>query len=433
MKRLLALFLSVTMLVAATACGSAKTSTDSGTDSDSSTGSGEVISVWLPEYNENEKAAIKLVLDGFNKENEGKYSAEMTYIPRGNSFEYENKISTAAASGTLPDVIMLDGPSMANYADAAIIQPLGGYFEQADLDDFVESVIVQGTYEDQLYTLAPLESSVMLFYNKTMLDAEGITPPTELDKAWTWDDVYEASKKLTKDDVYGINLTWDLGEGQIYGFAPVIWSNGSELVAEDNSTTEGYLNSEQAVQALTQMQRFSNEKLMNLQALENDFWNGGSAMYLSGCWQFATSESYPDVDWGVTYYPASPETKKVVSPSGDWSWGISSNAKDPEAAAAFIKYFTSTESCVSLAEAAGKPPARVSSFDQMEQFNEYPYSILKEQVVGTAHPRPKMVSYPSLSSEFSIAMQDILKGSDAKTSLDTAVVHVDEVIQRDQG
>lgn len=431
MKRLLAVFLSITMLFTATACGGS-TSTDKGA-TESGSGSGEVISVWLPEYNENEKAAIKKVLDGFNKENEGKYSAELTYIPRGNSFEYENKISTAAASGTLPDVIMLDGPSMANYADAEIIQPLGGYFEQADLDDFVESVIVQGTYGDQLYTLAPLESSVLLFYNKTMLDAEGITPPTELDKAWTWDDVYEAAKKLNKDDVYGINLTWDLGEGQIYGFAPVIWSNGSEIVSEDVSTTDGYLNSDKAVQALTQMQRFPNEKLMNLQALENDFWNGGSAMYLSGSWQFATSESYPDVDWGVTYYPASPETKKVVSPSGDWSWGISSNAADPEAAAAFIKYFTSTESCITLAEAAGKPPARVSSFDQMEQFNEYPYSILKEQVINTAHPRPKMVSYPALSTEFSTAMQDILKGTDAKTALDTAVTHVDEDIQRNQG
>ena len=30
--------------------------------------------------------------------------------------------------------------------------------------------------------------------------------------------------------MYGINLEWDLGEGQIYGFAPIIWSNGGELL-----------------------------------------------------------------------------------------------------------------------------------------------------------------------------------------------------------
>ena len=81
---------------------------------------------------------------------------------------------------------------------------------------------------------------MVLFYNKDVLDAAGIQAPTTLADAWTWKEVYEISKKLKTNDMYGINLDWDLGEGQIYAFAPMIWSNGGELLSEDGKKIDGY-------------------------------------------------------------------------------------------------------------------------------------------------------------------------------------------------
>ena len=142
---------------------------------------------------------------------------------------------------------------------------------------------------------------------------------TRIPLSWTWEDVYEAAKKLNKDGVYGIDLNWDLGEGQIYGLAPIVWSSGAELLSKDGKVANGYINSPEAVEALTYYQKFATEGLMNLQPLPNEFEEGKAAMYLMGSWEFTKlNNDYPDFEYGVTYYPASAKTKKVVSPSGDW-------------------------------------------------------------------------------------------------------------------
>ena len=301
----------------------------------------------------------------------------MKFIPRGNSYAYENKVNSAASSKSLPDIVKMDGPNVTNYADSGIILPLDQYITKSEKDQMVPSIITQGTYNNKLYALGETESSVLLFYNKKLLDAEGIKPPTTLKDAWTWDDVYNAAKKLTKNGIYGINLNWDLGEGQIYAFAPVIWSNGSELISKDGKKCSGYVNSSDAVESLGYIQRFAKEKLMNLQPTPTEFEDGKAAMFLIGTWEFAKLKDYPNLDYGVTYYPASPKTKKVVSPSGDWCWGVTSNSKHPKEAAEFVKWMASTNISTKMANAAGKPPANKNAFNNLSQYNSYPYSYSK--------------------------------------------------------
>ena len=64
------------------------------------------------------------------------------------------------------------------------------------------------------------------------------------------------------------------------------------------------------------------------------------------------------------------------------------------------------------------------------KINELPKSILKYQVLNTAHPRPLTTSYPVLSKEFSSAMQDIRTGADVKTALDKVVQRFEEDVKR---
>lgn len=262
-----------------------------------------------------------------------------------------------------------------------------------------------------------------------MLASAGVTAPTTMDKAWTWQDVYDIGKKLTKNGVYGVDLSWDLGEGQIYGFAPVVWSNGSELISNDTKTAKGYVNSDKAVQALTMMQKIANDKIYNIQAGSKDFETGKAAMFLCGTWEISTLKDYPNIHWGITYYPSSAQTKKVVAPSGTWCWGISTQSKNKEGAADAIKVMTSAENTKTLVTVSNNPPARKSVFDSMSQYSTYPYSIVKDQVINAAHPRPRTTSYPVLSEKFAAAMQDIFKGMDVKSELDKVADAYDKDIQ----
>lgn len=214
--------------------------------------------------------------------------------------------------------------------------------------------------------------------------------------------IYEAAKKLNKDGVYGIDLNWDLGEGQIYGLAPIVWSSGAELLSKDGKVANGYINSPEAVEALTYYQKFATEGLMNLQPLPNEFEEGKAAMYLMGSWEFTKlNNDYPDFEYGVTYYPASAKTKKVVSPSGDWCWGVTSGSENQEGAAELVKFLTNKDSVKEYCDMIDKPASRISVLESNESYNEYPRNILKDQVTKTAHTRPLTTSYPVFTKEFS--------------------------------
>lgn len=423
-----ALTLSLTIGIVA-GCSSAGSSTtqQSGGKALTEEASNEVVKLtaWRPETDPEPTQAYKEVIAAFNEAYKGKIEAEITFIPRGNKYAYEDKVNTAASSRTLPDALALDGPNVANYADAGIIIPIEDLLE--DKEDYVPSIITQGTFDGKLYTVGPTESSIAIFYNKKLLEAAGITPPATLEEAWTWDEFYDAAKKLTKDGVYGVNWTLDYGEWIIYFSGPFVWSNGGSFISEDGSTAQGYVNGMEAVEALSYLQKFTNEKLVNLQPTPTEFEEGKAAMKLALPKQAIIMEKFPETEWGVTYFPYS---KTKSSPSGDWNWGITSNSKYPEETATLINFMMKPENMVKLANAAGKPAGRQSAMELQTKFDNYPMSVFKEQVLNTAHPRPSTTSYPVLSQKYGEAVQNIFLGSDVQASLDEVAKAIDEDIKR---
>lgn len=150
------------------------------------------IKIWVQFSDETpEGVAWQEIVDGFNKENEGKYKAVTEYIPRsGSGGGYEDKVNAAITTNGLPDVITLDGPNTAAYAHSGVIAPLDDYLKDADMDDVLDSIIQQGTYDGKMYAFGFSESNVGVYYNKEMFKEAGITEeqlPT-LDNPWTWSD-----------------------------------------------------------------------------------------------------------------------------------------------------------------------------------------------------------------------------------------------------
>ncbi|KMY50977.1 ABC transporter substrate-binding protein [Peribacillus loiseleuriae] len=421
MKKALTLGMAFVLLIGIlSACSNDKSA--------SGDGDGPVkLTLWHPEGDTTE--AYKEIIKEFNKENKGKIEAEITFIPRGNKYAYEDKISAAATSNTLPDLLSLDGPNVANYADAGIIQPIDGLIK--DQDDFVPSIITQGTYDKKLYTVGATESTVALFYNVKMLEDAGIKPPTTLEEAWTWDEFYQAAKKLTDKEkgVYGVNWTLDYGEWIIYFTGPTVWSNGGRFISEDGEKTEGYVNGPKTIEALEYLQKFTKEGLVNLQPTPTEFEDGKAAMMLMGSWEWTKLQDYKDTQWGITYYPRSPEGEQV-SPSGDWNWGMSTSTKHKEETATLLNYLMTKDHVVKLAEVSNKPAARLSSFEEMKEWNEAPLNVLKNQVLKTAHPRPSTTSYPVLSTKYGQAVQNIFLGGDVKKELDKVAKETDTDIAR---
>ncbi|MNV31797.1 Cyclodextrin-binding protein precursor [compost metagenome] len=353
----------------------------------------------------------------------------MEPITRGNSFAYEDKINAAVASHTLPDVVSMDGPNVANYAASNIIIPLDEYYTKDDLNDFVPSIIQQGTYKDKFYAAGLAESSVVLFYNKKIMKQYGIEPPTNIKDAWTWDQWYDVMKKTAHNDVFGTNMINDKGEWMTYAFEQMWISAGTDIVNKEGTEAQGWVNSDKGLEAASFLQKLAKEKLFNIDPKPTEFEEGKAATKLGGPWNIPGFKNYPDLEWGITYFPRKADGI-VTSPSGSWAIGVSTDSKHPKEAAEVVKWMTNKDSSAQLAKAISMPASRKSAYDSLPEYNELPLRVIKEQVTTVSHARPVTPAYPVLTQKFAEALTDIMMGADVKESLDNVASAYDDEYQR---
>jgi len=362
------------------------------------------VDIWVHTSSESaEGEVIKDTVDRFNEEYEGTYQAEIQFIPRGGGGGgYEDKVNAAVSTGTLPDVLTLDGPNTAAYAEAEIIAPLGEYI--SNKEDLLDSIINQGTYNGKLYAVGYSESGVGIYYNKEMFKEAGIDMdalPT-IENPWDWERFMELSKKLTETyEVPAIDMMLNSqNEWLMYAFTPFIWSNDGQVISDEGNAL-GHFNSEKTMEALNFVQEMLNKGYTTLSPSENGFLTGKYPMLMSGSWTIQQIEAnYDDLEYGIMPYPTSPETHDLVSPSGSWQYAMTSDADNKEAAGALIDFMTTTEAMVDISLGNGVLPARHSAAEELEGQVSPQMSTLIEQNTASAHPRPIVPAYPQVTRAF---------------------------------
>lgn len=428
-KTIAAISMATMLMFSVVGCGN-----QGGTTKETKSADGSVsLNLWVHETDSAEGQLYKQRVEDFNKANEGKIKVELTQIARtGDASGYDDKVNAAITTNSLPDVLTVDGPSVGAQADAGVIVPIDQYVDKEDLKDFNKDIVDQGTYKGKLYGLGAMDSSVVLYYNKDMFAKAGITAPTKIADAWTWDEVYENAKKLTNGDVYGLdmNLKWN-GEWNTYAFLPLVQSLDGQIVAEDGKTVDGLMNSDKSVQALSFIKKLVDNKIVNPTPIDNSFENEKAAMLLTGSWELGTLAKYPDLKWGIMPYPVAKKGATAASPCGSWGFYMTKDcATDKqEAAAELIKFLTNTDSCIGMYKANGMPPARATAFDKIEEFKKEPMNVITEQLQKTATVRPLTPNYPIISDQFSKAIANTVQGMDPKQALDEAVKQIDTQVK----
>lgn len=184
----------------------------------------QYLSIWVHSIEDTEEGrCYRESVDAFNEAYNGQYFADIEFIPRNDSGGgYSDKINASVMSGDLPDVLTVDGPNIAAYAENGIIQPLAELSEE-EKGEYLDSIIEQGTYDDKLYALGAMESSVGLYYNKDILAEAGIEIP-DADHPWTQTEFLQILEKLKpildEKKGYALDLTFPVGEATIYYYAP---------------------------------------------------------------------------------------------------------------------------------------------------------------------------------------------------------------------
>jgi len=352
---------------------------------------------------------------------------------------YNNAIQAAALSGDLPDIIMVDGPNMANYAWTGLIQPLDGLLDKAVIEDLLPSVKAQGIYspDGKVYMVSPYDSSVVLWGNKKYLEKAGVRIPTGVDNAWSEQEFTEALAKLAAlDEVQwplDMKLNYD-GEWFTYGFAPFIQSRGADIIDRSSWTAEGNVDSQAAIDALKMVQSWVQKGwVVPATAGDNRFYGDKSAaLAWVGNWMWPAHKSGLGKD--LVVIPAPRFGDKAVSPNGGWGWAVPSSAKHTKEVGLFLNYALSTGQVAEYANTTGYIPARQSSVPLSEIYHEGGVgATFVEQAQTIAMVRPIHPAYPVISTAFGKAVNNILQGADAKAELRKAARTIDEDIEDNAG
>lgn len=398
----------------------------------------EYISIWVHSIEDTpEGQAYRESVNNFNEAYNGKYFADIEFIPRNDSGGgYSDKINASVMSGDLPDVITVDGPNISAYAANGIIQPLAELTDE-EKSIYLDSIIEQGTVDGKLYALGAMESSVGLYYNKDILNEAGIEVP-EVGDPWTLSEFKEVLEKLKpimdEKDGYVLDMTFPAGETSIYFYAPFIWSNGGDLISEDGLTADGIFNSEKNVETMQYFRGLVEDGYMSPTPIDKLFESGRAAFKFDGAWEVNTIyTSYPDINLGVAPYIVSDNWDGGrYTPTGSWAYAATTETDNIEAATELVKWMSGEASGLLLYDKTKNLPSTYAAYEQIPEFSEDEnYKALYAQLRDYGHPRPKTPVYPQVSTSFQQTLENVaLSGFDAKSELDKSVERINAKLER---
>ena len=312
------------------------------------------------------------------------------------------KVLQELSSHTLPDLLMLDNPNLQQIAQTGALTPLST--AGVDLGGYYPSILAAGSYQNKVYGLAPGVNSIALFYNKDMLTAVGLQPPT------TWAQLSADARKLTTPQHEGFALSADNdGEGA-WQFLPFFWSNGADLKSLDSAQSVGSL------QLLTDMIHngsMSKSVVTWAQSDVNDqFIAGKVAMMVNGPWQFPTLNAASSLHYGVVPIPVPAAGDKVKVPLGGevFTVPVTSTAKE-QAAGKVLACMNNSANQLSYAKQVGYVPSLESAATQLTASDPAMAPFVSE--VSTALSRTAEVGnqFPTIATAIETAEQAALTGS----------------------
>ncbi|MCI8660280.1 MAG: sugar ABC transporter substrate-binding protein [Lachnospiraceae bacterium] len=398
----------------------------------------QYLSLWVHSIEDTEEGqAYRQSVDRFNEVYNGIYFADIEFVPRNDSGGgYSDKVNASVMAGGLPDVLTVDGPNVAAYAANGIIQPLKDLTKE-ERGVYLDSILEQGTYQDQLYALGVMESSVGMYYNKEILEEAGITVP-EAGHPWTWTEFLEILEKLKpfmdEKGGYPLDMTFPVGEASIYYYAPFVWSGGGDLVSEDGLTVDGFFNSESMAKTMGLFRTVVEKGYMAEAPIDHLFESGRAAFKFDGAWEVNTVyQNYPDIRLGVAPYVVEDGWKgERYTPTGSWAYAASSDTENLEGATELVKWMSGVESGIRIWELSRTFPSTYEAFEQIDIFQtDENYHMLYEQLKEYGHPRPKTPVYPQVSTSFQQALESIaLGGQPPQPVLNKSVERINAKLER---
>lgn len=348
---------------------------------------------------------------------------------------YHDELRAASLSGTLPCVVEVDGQMTQAFAAAGDFADLSMVLNPEFVDDFLPSIIRQGTYEDGLYSVGMYDSGLALWGNRALLEEAGVRIPTGTDDNWTFEEFNDALAALSMvvpEDGYAIDTKGSDAGWYFYVLTPILWSFGGDVIDREDWTNgaEGLMNGPEALAFGQWYQSLFDNGYSVAEPVDGaeDFRQGKVGLSMPGHWMYRSYKEALGDD--LVLIPMPTYGDQPYTGMGSWAITITNTCEEPDAAAEFLEFWLSPERVESITTANGAPPARVSVLEQSELYAEGGdlYVFTQQINAGWSYPRPGNPVTPAIQSAWGTAIEAIRAGEDVQTALDTAVDEIDAAI-----
>lgn len=147
---------------------------------------------------------------------------------------YFDKLSTQAASGSMPDIVQMDYQYLATYANNDSVADMQEFVDDGTVDtsSIDESILNTGVVNGKLAGVVLSTSSLAVGYNPEVFEAAGVELP---DGTWTWSEFIEANKKISESTGQESVLVSSGATGDIIPLRYWLREKGQELFNDEGT------------------------------------------------------------------------------------------------------------------------------------------------------------------------------------------------------
>lgn len=382
----------------------------SGGDGDNG-GDGETVITWWDYYDGANQDAVVAQLDRYTQANPG-IRVDRRALP----FEdLKQTLLQGASAGELPDVVVIDNPDHAAFAELGVLEDITERVEAwGGAGDYVEGPWQSTVWQDRNYGLPDNSNCLTLWYNEQLLQQAGVQPPA------TWEELTAAAGQLTAQGRYGLAVCAFQSEEGTFQWLPFAWQAGVDLDGLDSAGGRAAL---QLWVDLIRDGHMSEGVLQwDQQAVKDEFAGGRAAMMINGPWQIPVlEEEAPDLAWNVVPLPEGQTSASILggenraiiagSPNADAAWELLAWTQEPDELKQYLLQ-------------AGKLPSHARLAEEPEWADDPVLSVFTEQL-RVARPRAYGPNYPEISSAVQVAIQAAISG---ESTVEDALARAQETI-----
>ncbi|MEY2588678.1 MAG: trehalose/maltose transport system substrate-binding protein [Acidimicrobiaceae bacterium] len=338
----------------------------------------------------------------------GRYQVKTSLLPSDATSQREQLVRRLAANDSSIDLMSLDPPFVAEFANAGFLHT----FSDADTAVFTDGVlkgpVASAMWNGKLVAAPFWANTQLLWYRKSVAQKAGIDPSAN---AVTWDQVIKAAEATGTT----VEVQADRYEGYMVWINALVSSAGGTILKnpEAGKEVEPGINTDAGTQAATIIRQLAGSKAAD-PAISTSKEESGRAAFQSSRGGFMVNWAYiygaaqeavvggslaqavlDDISW-ARY----PQVNGSASrpPLGGIDLAISSFSKHTDFAIEAAKCITTAASEKAYMLKSKNPAARGAVYDDADVRTTFPMADLIRESIDAASPRPQTPYYTDVST-----------------------------------